>query len=146
MKFKRNYSRRIYKYILNMKLRTRMIVLYSILTLLIISIMSIGFYFPTVNLLKYKQSVEMNDSINSLDKIINIRISNINQSFLGMFEDDYFKKLVARSRAGQGSNIGDAMLESEFRNYFSRYVSIDNDILESIMLVTSYGKIFSDMN
>jgi two-component system sensor histidine kinase YesM len=95
-------------------------------------------------MLKAKQSVMLQDSLDYMDKIINLRITSINRSFLSMFEDDNFIKLVARSKKSDNSVFDEIMLQNEFKNYLSRFSAVDNDILQSIMLITNDGKVFSD--
>jgi two-component system sensor histidine kinase YesM len=137
-------NNKIYKLILNMKLRTRMILTYSISTLLVIAIMSTYFYTAMLDLSRSKERVALKDSLDYMSNLINIRISTINQHFINIFQEENFRNLYFQSQNKKHDDIQQLNLATKFGDYFVEVKGKDNDILAGIILSTNNGYIFSD--
>lgn len=137
---------KIYKLILNMKLSTRMMSIYSILTLVIIAFMSFYFYKATVNLLKLKQRLALQDSLEYLAGMTNLRITEIDQHFLNLFQEEKFRSLYFETQKYDKDDVNQLMLGNKLRDYFTELVDKDNDIVANVILATSNGNVFSDIN
>lgn len=105
--------RKLLKCVMNLTLRTRIIFLYSIFTLLLVVLIGNISSTITLSILKDKEKSILEDSFNYVNDRISLKIKSINERFINTFSEARFIELYFQA---------DTEKKAEFRQ-------VDNDFM-----------------
>lgn len=132
------------RFFMNKSLKSRITFLYTLFAVAVIGMITFYTYFYTVNLLKTKESSILKDSIGYLESSISIRIRDINEEYINNFDNSSFLKLYLEGVRGN-KKIGEQIeLNNQFRNYFMDIRMRNNDLIQSVQMVSGDGTVYSD--
>lgn len=133
-----------YRFFMSRSLKSRIRFLYTLFAVVLVGIITFYSYHYTLELLMEKEASILDDSIEYLEKEISARINYINEEYINCFNDDTFLRLYMESE-----DIGDELLDQvelnkEFQNYFLDIKVRNTDLIRSIQMVASDGKVYAD--
>lgn len=132
------------KFFMDKSLKSRITFLYTLFAVAVVGVITFYAYSYMVGLLKVKETSILSDSIEYLEKSISTRISDINEEYINNFDNDRFLKLYLESVKGGRSLAEQIELNNQFRNYFLDIRMRNNDLVQSIQMVSGDGTVYSD--
>lgn len=128
----------------NRSLKSRITFLYTLFAVAVVGAITLYAYYFAVNLLKKQEISILNDSIDYLEKSISARIRDINEEYINNFTNGQFLRMYLESMEPEQSLAQGIELNYEFMNYFADMKARNSDLVESIQLITSENKVYSD--
>lgn len=132
------------KFFMNRPLKSRITFLYTLLAVVVIGAITLYAYYFAVDLLRKQETSILNDSIDYLEKSISTRMEDINEEYLNNFTSDQFLRLYLESMGAANSLEQEMALNYNFMNYFMDVRIRNNDLIQSIELVTSKNQVYAD--
>lgn len=133
-----------YRFFMNRSLKSRIQFLYTLFAVAVVGIITLYSYHFTLKLLKEKEASILSDSIEYLEKELSARIESINEEYINNFNDDMFLRLYLESESIGNDLSNQVELNNEFRNYFLNIKVRNSDLVQSIQLIASDGRVYAD--
>jgi len=128
------------KWVMSLSLQIRIILLYSVFTILLIILVSEISFNITLSLIKEKEKSILEDSMVYVNDRINLKVEAINKRFLDIFSETQFIDLYFQ--INEEETVGYRQVDSDFLGFFKNIVIQNQDILNSIVMVTESGELF----
>lgn len=133
-----------YRFFMNRSLKSRIQFLYTLFAVAVVGIITLYSYHFTLKLLKEKEASILSDSIEYLERELSARIDSINEEYINNFNDDTFLRLYLESESIGNDLSNQVELNNEFRNYFLNIKVRNSDLIQSVQLIASDGKVYGD--